>query len=56
MSIPISPVPTARFSSSNGFYHYTANASLDLLQVGDNPTEQFNITVTDSDGQSRPPR
>lgn len=41
------------FVGSDGFYSYTANTSLDLLQVGDNPTEQFNITVTNSLAQSQ---
>jgi VCBS repeat-containing protein len=36
------------FLSSDGSYQYTANASFDALQVGDNPTDQFNFTVTDS--------
>src|SRR6185369_8771778 len=33
------------FVGSDGFYRYTANSALDLLQVGTNPTEQFTITV-----------
>jgi VCBS repeat-containing protein len=41
------------FVGSDGTYLYAANTSLDLLQVGDNPTEQFNITVTDSLGRSQ---
>ncbi len=40
------------FVGSDGTYLYTANAAFDQLQVGDNPTEQFNITVTDSLGRS----
>ena len=40
------------FVGPDGFYSYTANTALDLLQVGDNPTEQFNITVTNSLGHS----
>jgi VCBS repeat-containing protein len=40
------------FVASDGTYLYTANAAFDQLQVGDNPTEQFNITVTDSLGRS----
>lgn len=40
------------FVGSDGFYSYTANTSLDLLQIGDNPTEHFDITVTNSLGQS----
>jgi VCBS repeat-containing protein len=36
---------------ATGSYTYTANAAFDLLQTGDNPTEQFNIEVTDSRGQ-----
>ena len=39
--------------SSDGTYLYTANSAFDQLQVGDNPTEQFNITVTDSLGRSQ---
>jgi VCBS repeat-containing protein len=41
------------FVGSDGFYAYTANAAFDQLQVGDNPTDQFNITVTDSLGRSQ---
>jgi VCBS repeat-containing protein len=33
---------------ANGFYSYTANSALDALQVGDNPTDQFTLTATDS--------
>jgi VCBS repeat-containing protein len=40
------------FVGSDGSYSYTANTALDQLQVGDNPTEQFTITVASSDGQS----
>ena len=40
------------FVDSSGFYTYTANSALDQLQVGQNATEQYNITVTDSNGQS----
>jgi VCBS repeat-containing protein len=40
------------FVASDGTYLYTANAAFDLLQVGDNPTEQFDITITDSLGRS----
>jgi VCBS repeat-containing protein len=39
---------------SSGGYFYTANASLDPLQVGDSATEQFNVTVSDSFGHSTP--
>jgi VCBS repeat-containing protein len=41
------------FIGSDGFYTYQANTALDQLQAGDNPTEQYNITVTDSHGQSQ---
>ncbi|MEA2888363.1 MAG: hypothetical protein QOD11_2723 [Bradyrhizobium sp.] len=41
------------FVGSDGTYLYTANTAFDQLQVGDNPTEQFNITVTDSLGRSQ---
>jgi VCBS repeat-containing protein len=37
---------------SSGIYFYVANSSLDPLQVGDNATEQFDFTVTDSFGHS----
>ena len=40
------------FVGSDGTYTYTANAALDQLQVGDNATEQFNLTVGSSNGQS----
>jgi VCBS repeat-containing protein len=38
---------------ADGFYTYTANAALDALQDGDNPTETFNITVTNGLGDSQ---
>jgi VCBS repeat-containing protein len=41
------------FVGSDGTYLYTANAAFDQLQVGDNPTDQFNITITDSLGRSQ---
>src|ERR1700754_1207888 len=41
------------FVGSDGSYSYTANAAFDQLQVGDNPTDQFNITITDSLGRSQ---
>jgi VCBS repeat-containing protein len=41
------------FVGSDGSYAYTANAAFDQLQVGDNPTDQFNITITDSLGHSQ---
>jgi VCBS repeat-containing protein len=41
------------FIGSDGTYLYTANAAFDLLQVGDNPTDQFNITVSDGLGHSQ---
>jgi len=40
------------FVDTSGFYFYVANPSLDALQVGDNATDQFNFTVTDSLGRS----
>jgi VCBS repeat-containing protein len=40
------------FIDSSGFYFYVANSNIDPLQVGDNPTDQFNFTVTDSLGRS----
>jgi VCBS repeat-containing protein len=35
---------------SSGFYTYTANANLDLLQVGDATTDNFTFTVSDTLG------
>jgi VCBS repeat-containing protein len=40
--------------NDTGDYVYTANAALDPLQVGDNPTETFNFTVSDSFGHNVP--
>jgi VCBS repeat-containing protein len=37
----------------DGTYLYQANANVDPLQVGDNPTDTFNFTVTDSLGRSQ---
>ena len=37
---------------TDGSYSFTANSAFDQLQVGDNPTEQHTITVTNSLGQS----
>lgn len=40
------------FVDTSGFYFYVANSSVDPLQIGDNVTDQFNFTVTDSLGRS----
>ena len=40
------------FVASDGSYQYTANTALDHLQAGDNPTEQFSLTVTNGLGDS----
>jgi len=37
---------------ADGTYVYVANAALDALLPGQNPTEQFNFTVSDSSGHS----
>jgi VCBS repeat-containing protein len=37
---------------SDGTYIYTANSALDAVLLGQNPTEQFNVTVSDSTGHS----
>jgi VCBS repeat-containing protein len=37
---------------ADGSYRYTAGTALDQLHAGDNPTEQFTITVTNSLGES----
>ena len=34
--------------NADGTYTYTANSALDALQVGDNPTDQFTFTATDT--------
>jgi VCBS repeat-containing protein len=41
------------FVGSDGSYSYIANTAYDQLQVGDNPTETFNITVMDSVGRTQ---
>jgi VCBS repeat-containing protein len=41
------------FVGSDGTYLFTANAAFDQLQVGDNATEAFNITVGDGLGHSQ---
>jgi T1SS-143 domain-containing protein len=38
--------------NANGSYAYTANAALDALPAGQNPTDQFTFTVGSSDGGS----
>jgi VCBS repeat-containing protein len=38
--------------SADGNYQYIANSALDALQDGENATEQFDFTVTDSTGRS----
>lgn len=38
---------------ADGSYVYEANANLDPLQAGDNPTDQFNFTITDSLGRTQ---
>src|SRR5262249_44381143 len=40
--------------NSAGDYLFVANASVDPLQVGDNPTESFNFTVSDGNGHDVP--
>lgn len=40
------------FVDTSGFYEYVANSSVDPLQIGDNVTDQFNFTVTDSLGRT----
>lgn len=40
------------FVTPDGFYEYIANSSFDPLQAGQNPTDQFDFTVTDSLGRS----
>jgi VCBS repeat-containing protein len=37
---------------ADGSYIYEANSTVDPLRVGDNPTDTFNFTVTDSFGRS----
>ena len=37
---------------SDGTYFYTANSGLDALLLGQNPTEQFTVTVSDTNGHS----
>ncbi len=39
------------FIDASGFYFYIANSAIDPLQVGNNPTDQFHFTVTDSLGR-----
>lgn len=39
------------FVDSSGFYEFIANSAFDQLLPGDNPTEVFNITVANSNGQ-----
>jgi VCBS repeat-containing protein len=34
--------------NADGSYAYTANAALDALRIGDNPTDQFTFTATDT--------
>ena len=38
------------FVDPSGFYTYTANSNLDLLQIGDTATDQFTFTVSDTQG------
>jgi VCBS repeat-containing protein len=40
------------FVDSSGFYEFVANAAFDALTPGQNPTETFNITVSNSLGQN----
>ena len=37
---------------ADGTYHYTANSALDQMQMGDNATDQFTITVANDLGAS----
>ena len=50
---PIAGVYGTLFVGSDGTYLYTANTAFDQLQDGDNPTEQFTITVSDNLGHSQ---
>jgi VCBS repeat-containing protein len=38
---------------ADGTYTYEANANVDPLQIGDNPTDVFNFTIQDSLGRSQ---
>jgi VCBS repeat-containing protein len=38
--------------SNDGSYFYVANSALDAVLLGQNPTEQYNFTVSDSTGHS----
>ncbi len=40
------------FVDASGSYFYVANSAVDALQIGDNVTDQFNFTVTDSLGRT----
>jgi VCBS repeat-containing protein len=53
-SVDIAGVYGTLTVSSAGDYIYVANSALDPLQVGDNPTEVFNFTVSDSFGHNEP--
>jgi VCBS repeat-containing protein len=41
------------FLDPSGSYSYIANSSIDPLTIGDNVTDQFNFTITDSLGRSQ---
>jgi VCBS repeat-containing protein len=38
--------------NADGSYSYVANSAIDPLQVGDNPTDQFTFTVSDTHGHN----
>jgi VCBS repeat-containing protein len=38
--------------NADGSYSYVANSAIDPLQVGDNPTDQFTFTVSDTHGHT----
>jgi VCBS repeat-containing protein len=49
---PVTGTYGTLFLLDNGTYSYIANSAFDQLQAGDNVTDQFNFTISDSHGNT----
>jgi VCBS repeat-containing protein len=52
VGVPIAGTYGTLTLDAGGAYAYVANSAFDALQVGDNPTDQFNFTVDDGQGHT----
>jgi VCBS repeat-containing protein len=49
---PVAGTYGTLFLNADGSFSYIANPAFDALQIGDNPTDQFNFTVDDGQGHT----